>query len=47
MIGMYNGLQNNISWRFNYATESGFQAGSTLEPKGNAGMSSATNHWRE
>ena len=47
MLGMYNGLQNNISWRFNYATESGFQAGSTLEPKGHAGMSSATNHWRE
>lgn len=47
MIGMYNGLQNNISWRFNYATESGFQGSSTMEPKGHAGMSSATCHWRE
>lgn len=47
MLGMYNGLQNNISWRFNYATESGFQGGSTLEPKGHDGMSSGLCGWRD
>jgi hypothetical protein len=45
MIGMYNGLQNNISHRFNYSTESGFRLGSSGEPKGHAGMSSAVCGW--
>lgn len=47
MIGMYNGAQNNISWRFNYATESGFQGSSTMEPKGKAGASSGVCSWRD
>jgi hypothetical protein len=47
MIGMYNGLQNNISWRWNYANESGFQGGSSMEPKGHAGMSSGASAWRD
>jgi hypothetical protein len=47
MIGMYNGLQNNISWRWNYANESGFQGGSSMEPKGHAGMSSGACGWRD
>ena len=46
MIGMYNGLQNNISWRFNYSTRSGYRANSSTEPKGKAGASSATVGWR-
>ena len=47
MLGMYNGLQNNISWRFNYASETGFTGGASMEPKGNAGMSSAVCAWRD
>ncbi len=47
MTGMFNGLQNNISWRFNYGSESGFQGGSSMEPKGQAGQSSAVCAWRE
>jgi len=47
MLGQYNGLQNNISWRFNYGSESGFQGGSSMQPKGQAGQSSATCNWRE
>jgi len=45
MLGMYNGNQNNISWRFNYQTETGFQGGATMEPKGHDGMSSAVAAW--
>ena len=46
MLGMFNGLQNNISWKFNYATESGFQGGASMEPKGKAGASSGACAWR-
>ena len=46
MLGQYNGLQNNLSWRFNYATEQGFQGGASMEPKGKAGASSGTCAWR-
>lgn len=45
MLGMYNGNQNNISWRWNYATESGFQGGSSMEPKGKPGSSSGICSW--
>lgn len=47
MLGMFNGNQNNASWRFNYATESGFQGSSTMEPKGKAGASSGACGWRD
>ena len=47
MLGMYNGLQNNISWRFNYASETGYTGGASLEPKGKGGMSSAVCAWRD
>lgn len=47
MLGQYNGLQNNISWRFNYHTESGFLGGTTMEPKGHAGSSSGVCFWRD
>lgn len=46
MIGMYNGDQNNISWRFNYATETGFQGSSTMQPKGKTGASSGCCGWK-
>ena len=45
MLGQYNGLQNNISARFNYSTETSFVGGSSMEPKGKAGMSSAVVSW--
>ena len=47
MLGMYNGIQNNISWRFNYASETGITGGASLEPKGKTGMSSAVCSWRD
>ena len=46
MLGMYNGLQNNISWKFTYATETGFQGGASMEPKGKGGSSSGVCAWR-
>jgi len=45
MLGQYNGLQNNLSHRWNYNTDSGFQLGASGEPKGKAGMSSAVCGW--
>jgi hypothetical protein len=47
MLGMYNGLQNNISWKFNYSSETGVAGGASLEPKGKGGMSSAVCAWRD
>lgn len=43
MLGMYNGAQNNIAWRFNYATDTGFQGSASMQPTGSAsGMTGAT-----
>lgn len=47
MLGMFNGAQNNISWKFMYASESGAQGASSLEPKGKGGASSAVCSWRD
>jgi hypothetical protein len=47
MIGMFSTAQNNVAWRWNYATESGFQGSSTMEPKGKTGCSSGTCAWRD
>jgi len=41
MLGNYNGEQNNRSWRFNYATDSGYEGGGTMQSKGVPGRSSA------
>jgi hypothetical protein len=41
MLGNYNGTQNNRSWRFNYATDSGFEGSATMQSKGVSGRSSA------
>jgi hypothetical protein len=46
MLGQYNGAQNNLSAKFVYATETQTNGGSTLEPKGPAGRSSAVTGWR-
>lgn len=48
MIGVYNGSgQVNVSTKFYYSTESGVTGGSTMEPKGHAGASSAVCGWRD
>jgi len=47
MLGMYNGAQNNASWKWYYYTETGAQNSSTLEPKGKGGASSGTCAWRD
>jgi hypothetical protein len=47
MLGMYNGLQNNRSWRWNYATETGFEGGASMQPKGKPGASSGVCCWRD
>lgn len=46
MIGNYDGAQNNGSWRFNYVPETGYCGSSSMQPKGKAGASSASNAWR-
>ena len=46
MMGCYDGAQNNKSYRMNYATDSGFAGGSTMEPKGVPGRSSGICGWR-
>jgi hypothetical protein len=47
MLGMYNGAQNNVSWKWFYGTETGTQNSSTLEPKGKGGASSGVCSWRD
>lgn len=39
-LGTYDGSQNNRAFKLTYATRSGFEAGSTLQPKGKGGCSS-------
>jgi hypothetical protein len=39
--------QNNRSWAYTYATESGYQNGSSMEPKGHDGCSSGHVGWRD
>lgn len=47
MIANYDGSgQNNGSWKFYYSTESGFNGGASMEPKGKAGASSGVCFWR-
>jgi len=48
MIGTYNASgQTNVSSKFYYASETGITGGSTMEPKGHAGQSSAVCGWRD
>jgi hypothetical protein len=46
MLGNYNGAQNNNSWKFYYATDSGSSSVSGLNPGVNNGTSSGVNGWR-
>lgn len=46
MLGQYNGLQNNNSWKFFYATDSGITNPAGLSPGVNAGTSSGHCGWR-
>lgn len=46
MMGSYDGSQNNRAYRLNYTTDSGFEGGSTMQPKGVGGRSSGIAAWR-
>lgn len=46
MIGNYDGTQNNGSWKFYYATDSGSSSVSGLNPTTHGGMSSGHCGWR-
>ena len=46
MLGNYDGLQNNTSWKFFYATDTGTTSVSGLNPAVNAGTSSGHCGWR-
>lgn len=48
MLGMFNGAQNNRAWKWTYATETGFEGGATMQPKGGqSGRSSGACAWRD
>jgi hypothetical protein len=47
VIGTFDGAQNNRAWRYNYATDSGFEGGASMQSKGVPGRSSGTNGWRD
>lgn len=47
MLGNYNGVQNNNSWKFTYATDTGVLNPSGLSPGVNAGTSSGHCGWRD
>lgn len=40
-LGMYNGLQNNYTWKVTYSTDANSVLGTTSQPKGHGGQSSA------
>lgn len=46
MMGCYDGLQNNRAYRLNYTTDTGFEGGATMQPKGVGGRSSGNAGWR-
>jgi len=46
MLGNYDGVQNNTSWKFTYATDSGVVNPSGLPPGVNGGTSSGHCGWR-
>jgi hypothetical protein len=46
MLGNYDGLQNNTSWKFFYSTDTGTTSVSGLNPGVNAGTSSGHCGWR-
>jgi hypothetical protein len=46
MMGMYDGAQNNRGWKFNYASDSGFELGAGSVRTGIPGGSSGVCFWR-
>lgn len=46
-LGTYDGAQNNRAYKWTYATDSGFETGSTTQPKGKGGCSSGHCCWRD
>jgi hypothetical protein len=46
MLGNYDGAQNNTSWKFTYATDSGVVNPTGLPPGVNGGTSSGHCGWR-
>jgi len=47
MLGQYNGLQNNLSAKFVYATEVQTTGASSMQPSGIPGTSSGIGGWRD
>ena len=47
MLGVYDGTQNNTSWKFIYSTDTGTTSVQGLNPGVNAGTSSGHCGWRE
>lgn len=45
VLGTFDGNQNNRAWRYNYATDSGFEGGASMQGSGVPGRSSGTNGW--
>jgi hypothetical protein len=46
MLGCFDGLQNNVAWKFTYSTETGFLGDRSMQPKGKGGASSGVCAWR-
>jgi len=47
MLGMYDGAQNNRSWRYSYNTDTGYEGGASMQPTGVPGRSSGHSYWRD
>ena len=45
-MGNYDGSQNRRAWSYSYITDSGYEGGSSMQPQGPAGRSSAYNSQR-
>lgn len=46
MLGQFDGQQNNMAWKFFYATETGFLGDRSMQAKGKGGASSGVCAWR-
>ena len=46
MMGMYNGVQNNVGWKFTYSSDTGYGLGSGSVRTGVPGGSSGHGFWK-
>jgi hypothetical protein len=46
MMGMYNGAQNNVGWKFTYSSDTGYELGSGSVRTGVPGGSSGHGFWK-